>query len=191
MQLAKRGLAIALLAALGLSGCASGGSKTESTTAPGADFAGYQTFALQPAGAGAASAEVPVSILDATVHDAIRAELLGKGYREVGTNGDLQIQYETAESLREVVKESPFRVGVGMGSWGGNVGGGVGASAPVGSPSVATSPETRITIRAVDRAANREVWVGTATGGFGQSAGAGAVEKAVAGAMKDFPKRRE
>ena len=85
---------------------------------------------------------------------------------------------------------NPVRIGVGMGSWGGNIGSEVSASVPIGSEGVTTTQETRLTIRAVDQKSNREVWVGTTTGDIKQGLDAGVVEKAVAGMLDGFPARR-
>ena len=54
-----------------------------------------------------------------------------------------------------------------------------------------TATETRLSIRAVDQKSNREVWVGTASGGFGQGLDADTVAKAVGRTMADFPSRPE
>ncbi len=174
-----------------LLGCASGGAyQTESTTAPGTDIAAYASFGWLPASdsAGGAS-EPPLSIPDANLHNAIRAQLIQKGYREVEENPDFRVGFETTVHMKEKAS-NPVRIGVGMGSWGGNVGGGVSTSVPVGSEGVTTTHETRLTIRAVDQKSNREVWVGSATGDLQQGLDAGVVEKAVAGTLEAFPARR-
>jgi hypothetical protein len=168
--------------------CASGGWRTESATAPGADLAAYASFGWLAEGAGGAGGE-PLSIADANVRSAIRRQLVAKGYREVEHDPDLRIGFETSSRAKEKTRE-PVRLGVGVGSWGGDVGGSVDASVPVGTESVTTVAETRITIRAVDGHANREVWTGTTTGEVRQGVDAGAVEKAVGALFDDFPARR-
>lgn len=182
--------AIGLLLPLVL-GCAGAGRwQTESATAPGADFAGYASFAWLAAGDRREGAgEAPLSIADANVRNAIRAQLIEKGYREVAAHPDLRIGFETSTRAREKTNE-PVRIGVGVGSWGGNVGGAVDASVPVGSERVTTVAETRITIRAVDPKHDREVWIGTSTGEVRQGLDAEAVEKAVAAVLDEFPARR-
>jgi hypothetical protein len=173
-----------------LLGCASGGWKSESTTAADADVAAYTSFAWLPASAGAGGAdEAPVSIADANLRSAIRTQLVEKGYREVEANPDFRIGFETATRLKEKVSP-PVRVGVGVGTWGGHVGGGVDASVPVGSGDVKTTGETQITIRAVDPKTNREVWLGTTTGEVEEGLDASVVEKAVADVLDGFPARR-
>jgi hypothetical protein len=170
-------------------GCASGGGwRTETATAPGADLAAYASFGW--AGDGQqAPGQAALSIADANVRDAIRKQLVAKGYREVERNPDVRIGFETSTRARERTRE-PIRVGVGVGSWGGNVGGAVDASVPVGSEGVTTVAETRITIRAVDPKDAREVWIGTSTGEVREGLDAGAVAQAVAAVLEDFPARR-
>jgi hypothetical protein len=174
-----------------LLGCASGASQTESVTAPDADIAAYASFGWLPAGDGAEGAsERPLSIAEANLYSAIRKQLVEKGYREVEVNPDFRIGFETAAHMKEEASEPPFRIGVGMGSWGGNVGGGVSTSVPVGSEKVTTTAETRITIRAVDVKSNREVWLGSTTQDVQEGGDASVLEKAVAGLLDEFPARR-
>lgn len=174
----------------GLLGCASGGWKSESTTAPDADVGAYTSFGWLPARAGAGGAdEAPVSIADANLRSAIRTQLVEKGYREVEANPDFRIGFETATRLKEKVSP-PVRIGVGTGWWGGHVGGSVDASVPVGSEDVKTVGETQITIRAVDPKTNREVWLGTTRGEAKEGADASVVENAVADLLDGFPAPR-
>jgi hypothetical protein len=185
MTAATRGL-FAVLACV-LLACASGsGAKTEATAAPDVDLAAYSSFSVRST----TPREQPLSILDARVRDAIRSELVAKGFREVEDGPDLEVTFDTADYVEEKTKGSPMRIGVGIGSWGGNVGGGVGTSMPVGRESVVAEHETRITVRAVDPRANREVWVGTAAGLAGGDLASGEVEKAVARTLADFPPKR-
>jgi hypothetical protein len=168
-------------------GCAGGsGPKTEASVAPDVDLAAYSTFSVSST----TPREQPLSILDARVRDAVRSELVSKGYQEVEEGPDLEVTFDTADYVEEKTKGSPMRIGVGIGSWGGNVGGGVGTSMPVGSERVVAEHETRITLRAVDPRANREVWVGTAAGLAGGDLASGEVEKAVARTLADFPSKR-
>jgi len=188
MNLCMSGSAAVLL--IVLLGCATGApSKTESVTAPGADLAGYATFGWQPDNESSSASHPPLSIADANIRDAIRAQLLERGYREVAAAPDLRFGFETAAYIAEKVS-NPVRIGVGVGSWGGNVGGGVSTSVPVGPEGVVSSQETRLTIRAVDQESNREVWVGTTTGIVTQGLVAGALQRAVADTLAEFPARR-
>ena len=175
-----------------LLGCASGGGwQTESSTAaPGADVAAYGSFGwLSASDRSGGATEPPLSIPEANLRNAIRAELIEKGYREVEENPDFRVGFGTTVHMQEKAS-NPMRIGVGMGSWGGNVGGGVSTSVPVGRERVTSTQETRLTIRAVDPKSNQEVWVSTATGDLQQGLDAGVVEKAVAAALEGFPARR-
>ena len=173
-----------------LLGCATGApAKRESVTAPGADIAAYSSFTWASASESPSASQPPLSIFDANIHDAIRKQLIEKGYREVEDEPDFRIGFETAAYIAEKVS-NPVRIGVGVGSWGSNVGGGVSTSVPVGPEGVVSAQETRLSIRAVDQKSNREVWVGTATGGITEGLDAGAVEKVVSRTMAEFPDKR-
>ena len=188
MNLSLRHLAAVLPFAL--LGCATGtSSKPEWVTAAGVDLAAYASFGLQSSSEDATGADQPQSILDATIRNAIRTQLIEKGYREVEASPDLLIGYAAAPYLREK-SSNPFRINVGVGSWGGNVGSSVDTSIPVGREGVVTTSESRLTIRAVDPRGKREVWVGTTAGDFEQGLDTGLVEKAVAGVLDGFPARR-
>ncbi|MBL8200640.1 MAG: DUF4136 domain-containing protein [Chromatiales bacterium] len=155
----------------------------ESQAAPGANLAGYSTFSLTPS-ASDELGDSPLRLLDVNIRNAIRAEMTRRGYREEEANPELRIDYETA--AQDKVRSSPFRVGIGMGSWGGNVGG----SVNVGTPSVESYQEGRLVIHIADAARNQEVWYGTVAGKVGrQTLDAAAVARVVALAMEDFPAR--
>jgi hypothetical protein len=78
------------------------------------------------------------------------------------------------------------RVGIGIGSWGGNMGG----SVNVGSPSVRNFTEGTLVVHAIDTARNAEVWQGRISSRITQgSTEAAAVASAVQAAMRDFPVR--
>jgi len=172
-------------------GCATGGSwKPESTTAPDADLAAYASFGWHAAGDHPRAGDPPLSISDANVRNAIRAQLIEKGYREVEQDPDVRIRFATEAHSAEKAS-SPVRIGVGVGSWGGPVGGGVSTSVPVGREGVVTTQEIRLTIRVVEAKGNREVWVGSTTGSGDRGLDANAVEKAVAGLLAEFPERRK
>ncbi len=185
----KSGAALVLSCAL--LGCASGGpSNTSSATAPGTDIAAYSTFGWQAA---SDPSKGPLSILDANIQQAIRAELIEKGYREVANDPELRISFERTTSVVEKAsKPSPVRIGVGVGSWGGPVGVGAGTSVPVGrSGGAETEQETKLTIRAVDPKTNQEVWVGSSTGEITEDLEAGAINKVVDGTLAEFPNKRK
>ncbi len=190
MKIPMRSSATLLLfGVFALLGCASGGSlKTESVTAPGVELAVYASFGWQAVAEGPGVGNPPLSIADANIHNAIRTQLIQKGYREVESDPDLRVGFETAAYIAEKVSQ-PFRIGIGMGSFGGNVGGGVSTSVPVGPAGVETTQETRLTIRAVDPKSNTEVWVGTTTGDIKQGLDTDVVTEAVAKTLAEFPAR--
>jgi hypothetical protein len=154
----------------------------ESQIAPDANFAAYRTFGWQPPPAG--SADEPTRLLDTNIRNAIRTEMTRRGYTEVDADPQLRVAYETAADER--VKSNPFRIGIGLGSFGSNMGG----SVNVGSPSVQSYREGRLTIHVLDAAANRELWFGSIAGSIEKgNLDADAVARAVALAMQDLPAR--
>lgn len=154
----------------------------QSQTAPDANFAAYRTFGWQPPPA--ASSDEPLRLLDTNIRTAIRAEMTKRGYTEVQDDPQLRVAYETAAD--EKLKSNPFRIGIGLGSFGSNMGG----SVNVGSPSVQSYREGRLIIHVVDAAANRELWYGSIAGSMGKGKlDADAVARAVALTMQDLPAR--
>lgn len=174
-----------MAAASVLFACAGAGPRHDSQRDPGVDLAAYRSFAWQPAlteGMG----DQPLRLLDARIRDAIRTELTGRGYVEDEADPQLLVTYDTA--VKDKVKSSPFRIGIGMGSFGSNIGG----SVNVGTPSVKNYQEGVLTIHVIDAAAKREVWAGTVSGEVNRSSlDAAAVARAVAIALQDFPRRAE
>lgn len=155
----------------------------ESQAVPGVDLASYGTFSLTNP-AGASEADPPMRMLDVNIRSALKAEMTKRGFREVEANPDLRIDYET--TAQDKIKSSPVRIGIGMGSWGGNVGGSVGVS----SSSVQSYQEGRLIIHVADTAKNQEVWNGTVSGKVDRSSlDADAVARVVALAMESFPVR--
>jgi hypothetical protein len=174
---------LAIVAALLLGGCASPPAQPESMRDANADWASYSTYAWAPA-PGVNGADQPLLLLDQNIRQAIAAEMRRRGYAESAGNPDLRMAYETASA--EKLENNPVRVGIGVGSWGGNVGG----SINVGSPSVRNYREGTLVIHAIDVARNAEVWQGRISSRITQgSTEAAAVASAVQAAMRDFPVR--
>jgi len=175
-------LAMALLAFL--AGCTTPPPpRHESQVAPGVNLASYATFGWSLPAAGGVP-DAPMRMLDINIRTAIRAEMTRRGYREDEANPELRIDYETAAQDR--IRSSPVRIGIGMGSWGGNVGG----SVSMGTPSVESYQEGRLVIHIADAARNQEVWYGTVSGKVDRSKlDAAAVARVVALAMEGFPLR--
>jgi hypothetical protein len=148
-----------------------------------ADWASYATYAWAAA-PGVNVTDQPLLLLDQNIRQAIAVEMRRRGYAESVEQPDLRITYETASA--EKLENTPVRVGVGVGSWGGNVGG----SINVGSPSVRNYREGTLVIHAIDVARNAEVWQGRISSRIARgSTEAAAVTSAVAAAMSDFPAR--
>jgi Domain of unknown function (DUF4136) len=174
---------IAIIAALLVGGCASAPPEPESMRDPNANFAAYSTYGWAPS-PGVSGTDPPLRLLDQNIRRAIAAEMQRRGYTESTENPDLRMAYDTASA--EKIESDPVRVGVGVGSWGGNVGG----SINVGSPSVRNYREGTLVIHAIDAARNAEVWQGRVSSRITSgSLEAAAVTSAVQAAMRDFPAR--
>lgn len=175
-----------LLGAAALTGgCASQAPEPESMRDTQADFKSYKTFGWDES-MSAKSSGKPLSLLDSNIRAAITTELKRKGYEEAaaGTTPDLLVAYETARA--ETVKNNPFRIGVGVGSYGGSGGGGVSA----GSPSVKNVKEGTLVVHAIDAARNAEVWQGRVTRELDKgNVKPALVQTAVADVFRDFPAR--
>ena len=153
---------------------------------PQANFASYQTFGWN-VGVNPGSDDAPLKLLDSNIRAAIANELKKRGYSEApaGVTPDLRIAYDTASA--DKLENNPVRVGMGVGSWGGNVGG----SVNVGSPSVRNYKEGTLVVHAIDTARNAEVWQGRVSKKITKgSVEPAAIAQAVASAMEDFPARQ-
>jgi len=154
----------------------------QSQTAADANFSAYSSFGWQPVPA--ASADEPTRLLDTNIRNAIRAEMIRRGYAETEQNPGLRVAWETAADER--VKSNPFRIGIGLGSFGSSGGGAI----SMDSPSVQSYREGRLIIHVMDATANRELWFGSIAGSIEKSRlDAEAVARAVALAMQDLPAR--
>ena len=175
----------ALATTIVLVGCATPPPAAETMRDPQANFAAYQTFGWTT-GATVDGTDAPLKLLDGNIRSAIAAELQRRGYTEApaGTTPDLRVTYETASAQK--IENNPVRVGIGVGSWGGNIGG----SINVGSPSVRNYQEGTLVVHAIDTARNAEVWQGRVSTKITKgSTEPAAVAQAVAVAMKDFPRK--
>jgi Domain of unknown function (DUF4136) len=177
-------LSLMLGSALLAEGCTTPAPQPQSMRDPQADFSSFKTFGWEAAGTDASSR--PLSILDSNIRAAISTQLKGKGYEQVVAGGtpDLLVSFETGRA--EKVKSSPLRIGIGIGSVGGNTGGSIGAS----TSGVKNVNEGSLTVRAIDAARKAEVW----TGHIARELGSGSVEPAqlqgaVAELLRDFPVR--
>lgn len=168
-------------------GCASQAQQPTSMRDPEANFSAYKTFGWDDSARTDASGQKQaLPLVETNIRAAIAAELTGKGYELAadGTTPDLLIAYEASRA--ETVKNNPFRVGVGVGSWGGSGGGSVGVS----SSGVKNVSEGRLVIHAVDLARKAEVWQGQVQRELGKGGAEPAVvQTAVAEVFQDFPAR--
>ena len=177
---------IPLILVASVTGCTTA-SKPEhqSQTDPGTNLAAYNTFGWKSY-TGEAVSDEPMRMLDVNIRTAIRAELTKRGYTEAETDAQFLVMYDTA--AQEKVQSNPFRIGIGVGSWGSGGGG----SVNVGSSGVESYRQGTLTIHVIDAEANKEVWYGTVSGQENnKSLDAKAVARAVAIAMQDFPLRAQ
>jgi hypothetical protein len=177
---------VAFVAFVALGGCVtSAAPEPESMRDPQANFSAYSTFGWTATSAPDANDE-PLKLMDSNIRTAIAAEMKRRGYVEApaGTSPDLRLTYDTASA--DKIENNPVRVGIGVGSWGGNFGG----SVNVGSPSIRNYKEGTLVVHAIDSARNAEVWQGRVSGKLTRgSLEPAAIAQAVAAAMKDFPAR--
>lgn len=166
-----------------LAGCASSPQQPKSIVDPDANFGEYKTFGLMADHKPNDSGQ-PTSLVENYIQNAIDAEMLSKGYEVAaeGTIPDILIDYEAARA--EKVKSSPFRIGIGVGSYGSSGGASIGTS----TSGVKNISEGSLVIHAIDTARDAEVW----RSGISRELGKGAVDSAtvadvVAEALRDFP----
>jgi hypothetical protein len=174
-------VSLMLGAALLSGGCTSPAPRPQAMRDSNADFNSYRTFGWAPTGDASVQ---PLSILESHIRAAIATELKGKGYEQAaeGATADLLVSLETARA--DTVKSSPFRFGIGVGSYGGSSGGSIGAS----TSGVKNVSEGTLIIRAVDPARKAEVWTGQITRELGKNGVEPAlVQSAVAELLRDFP----
>jgi hypothetical protein len=166
-----------------LSGCATGSTKSDSMLDSQADFGAYRTFQTETR---VNVPGQPTSLVDAKIQAAIATEMQRKGYTvaPAGSTADLLIEYEAASA--ETVKNNPFRIGIGVGSYGSGGGGCV----STGSPSVKNVIEGSLVIHAIDAARNAEVWRSRVSRELGEgNIDPKVIQSAVAEVFGDFPAR--
>ena len=175
--------AVAALALVLAAGCTSAPKQPETMKDTQADFNAYRTFGWYPQ----ENANQTKSIVDGYIRTAIENEMQRKGYALAaeGTQADLLVEYDAA--AEEKLKNKPFRIGIGIGSYGSSGGASVGTS----TSGVKEVKEGTLVIHVVDPARNTEVWRGTVTRELKEgSVDQGTVNTAVVDALTDFPARR-
>jgi hypothetical protein len=180
-----RAVAVASIVVSFVAACATPPAPPETMRDPSANFTNFKTFGWS-AGGTVDAADAPLQLLDANIRAAIVDVMKRKGYVEApaGTTPDLRIAYETASA--EKIENNPVRIGIGVGSWGGNMGG----SVNVGSPSIRNFTEGTLVVHAIDTARNAEVWQGRVSGKMTKgSVEPAVIRQAVGKAMADFPVR--
>ena len=170
-----------------LPACTSAPSTPETMREAQTDFGAYKTFGWVHPPAAAGSGE-SASIVDGYIRTAIANDLKAKGYVEVaaasGATPDLVIEYEGAKT--EKLKNNPFRIGVGVGSYGSSGGGSVG----VGSSGVKEVKEGSLVVHVIDHARKAEVWRGSIARELGKKGvQPELVQSAVTELLRDFPAR--
>ena len=172
-----------LAACLIASGCTTT-PQPSSMRDPQANFDAFKTFAWN-AGEDNQVAGEPVSIVNNQIRTAITAELQKKGYALAGDGAkpDLLLRYETA--AEEKIKQSPIRIGVGMGGYGNSGGAGVGVS----SSGAKNIKEGTLVLRVIDPTRNAEVWNGRVSRELGKDGlpDQALIQTAVADLLSDFP----
>jgi hypothetical protein len=150
---------------------------------PQADFSTYETFGWH-ADATPDGSVAPMSIVDSNIRAAIAAEMQRKGYSEApsGSTPDLLLDYQVARA--EKIKNSPFRIGVGVGSYGSSGGVSVGTSTS-GTRNVI---EGSLVVHAIDVDRNAEVWRSRVSRELGkENVDSEVIQGAVEEVFSDFP----
>ena len=144
---------LAFVVAVLVAACTTAPTGPESMLDAQADFNSYETFGWGAQASSAAQGE-PMSMVETAIRAAIVAEMKSRGYVEapVGRDPDLLIDY--AATRTDKVKSNPFRIGIGVGSYGSHGGASIGTS----TSGVRNVTEGSLVIQAVDSARNAEVW---------------------------------
>ncbi len=152
---------------------------------PQADFGTYTTFGWRTDASADGSSE-PTSLVETYIRAAIASEMQRKGYVEApsGSAADLLLDYEAARA--DKTKSSPFRIGIGVGSYGSSGG----ASVSTSTQSVRNVSEGSLVVHAIDRARSAEVWRSRVSRELGKgNVEPEVIQSVVAEVFSDFPAR--
>lgn len=175
-----------LLAAMVLlAGCASTSETSGAMVDQQVNFNDYETFGWYDDPI-RDTANQPLTLVETAIRRAIAAEMQRKGYIEAPASipADLLISYQAAST--EKVKDNPFRIGIGIGSYGSGGGASIGTS----TSSVRNVTEGSLTIHAIDAVRNAEVWQSDVTRELGKgTVNPEVVKSIVADVFTEFPAR--
>jgi Domain of unknown function (DUF4136) len=178
-------VSLALIAMASAAACTSAPPKSQSMLDPQADFGAYTTFGWRT-DATADGSSAPTSVVETQIRAAIASEMQRKGYVEApsGSAADLLLDYEAARA--EKTKSSPFRVGIGVGSYGSSGGASVGTS----TSGVKNVSEGSLVVHAIDPVRNAEVWRSRVSRELGKgNVEPEDIQSVVAEVFSDFPAR--
>ena len=174
---------LSLATLLAFVGCASTAEQSAAMVDPDVDFNNFKTFSWQEDPVRDPDSQ-PLTLVENAIRSAIAAEMGAKGYEEARTGrpADLLISYQAART--ETVKSSPFRFGIGVGSYGSGGGASVGTS----TSGVKNVTEGSLTIHAIDAERNAEVWQSDVTRELkGGNVDTEIIKSAVAEVFAEFP----
>mgnify|MGYP001815531393 FL=1 len=178
--------AVLVLACLLLvAGCAATTEKSGAIVDKDVNFNDYKTFGWYDDPVRDVSSQ-PLTLVESSIRNAIATEMKRKGYVEAPASSpaDLLISYQAAST--ETVKSSPFRIGIGIGSYGSSGGASVGTS----TSATRNDTEGSLTIHAIDADRNAEVWQSAVTRELGEgSVNPEVVQDIVADVFTEFPAR--
>jgi hypothetical protein len=187
-QLLCRSMAVASLAITALAsfaGCASTPEKSGAIFDQQVNFNDYHTFGWYDDPVRDVASQ-PLTLVETAIRDAIATEMQRKGYVDARASSpaDLLISYQAAST--EKVKNNPFRIGIGIGSYGSGGGASIGTS----TSGVSTVTEGSLTIHAIDAVRNAEVWQSAVSRELGKGAvDPEAIRRIVAEVFTEFPAR--
>ncbi len=143
----------------------------------------------QPITPGGVKIDTALTLEGATYASALAQAMARRGFT-VGEPADYIAKTTFSRTSREVARRSPFTIGIGGGSFGGNVGVGVGTQIGLGK-STREVVVTRLSVQLIRRADNSAVWEGraeTEAPGNAPAAQPGlAAEKLANALFADFP----
>lgn len=170
---------------MAFAGCASTSETSRAIVDQNVNFNDYETFGWYDDPVRDMDSQ-PLTLAESAIRNSIETELEGKGYIKAATSSpaDLLISYQAASTER--LKESPFRIGIGIGSYGSGGGASIGTS----TSGVRNVTEGSLTIHAIDAERNAEVWQSAVTRELGDDrSDPEVIRSIVADVFTEFPAR--